>query len=501
MEHKIATLNAWCTLNGIEIDNRIKVYWNPDTGIGVRSKHLYTPPHTTLVRIPKDAVLSTRNCTLSEFIPSSPCGLAAQLALALALYIEILKGKISRWFGYLQSFYGNVVDIPLFWDREIGVGESSHARLEDGKCALEWLQGTEAHKILNKLTDNNITLIVVQPLIHRHRENISKRNAVEPTLHGFYRAYSLVSSRAFLVDAYHGLSMVPIADAFNHELQNHVHLEESDYHVCSECGSLHECPHDRDDAMSIAAVDHITSMARSVVPFVVDNDDQDHGYHMVTNTAIPPDAEVYNTYGETLTNAQLLTQYGFILEVNDNDVLAWEMGDIIGCASSDCLRVSRVNNGLMQRYWSELCQLDWTIMAETSLIYTDNSERTKGGGFTVNGDGKVSHHLWLAMAVLSLSQGFERVCEDIETIVNRLRNLVNTQIMLESHLEVEDEEVEISLVDDDTIDPELVQELIQICQLIIHLCADRHSKTGKKGLNKTVSELGQLFDVGYSFYT
>ena len=30
---------------------------------------------------------------------------------------------------------------------------------------------------------------------------------------GFLQAYSLVSSRAFLVDAYHGLSMVPIADA------------------------------------------------------------------------------------------------------------------------------------------------------------------------------------------------------------------------------------------------------------------------------------------------
>lgn len=33
-------------------------------------------------------------------------------------------------------------------------------------------------------------------------------------LNEFYRAFSLVSSRAFLVDAYHGLSMVPIADAY-----------------------------------------------------------------------------------------------------------------------------------------------------------------------------------------------------------------------------------------------------------------------------------------------
>lgn len=36
----------------------------------------------------------------------------------------------------------------------------------------------------------------------------------KPNLRGFYRAYSLVSSRAFLVDSYHGLSMVPVADVF-----------------------------------------------------------------------------------------------------------------------------------------------------------------------------------------------------------------------------------------------------------------------------------------------
>ena len=34
------------------------------------------------------------------------------------------------------------------------------------------------------------------------------------TLDGFEYAFSLVSSRAFLVDAYHGLAMVPIADMY-----------------------------------------------------------------------------------------------------------------------------------------------------------------------------------------------------------------------------------------------------------------------------------------------
>jgi len=47
------------------------------------------------------------------------------------------------------------------------------------------------------------------------------------TEEGFLHAYSLVSSRAFMVDAYHGLAMVPIADAFNHAQDHHVHLEVS----------------------------------------------------------------------------------------------------------------------------------------------------------------------------------------------------------------------------------------------------------------------------------
>lgn len=38
-------------------------------------------------------------------------------------------------------------------------------------------------------------------------------DAPPPRLGAFYHAYTLVSSRAFLIDAYHGLAMVPIADA------------------------------------------------------------------------------------------------------------------------------------------------------------------------------------------------------------------------------------------------------------------------------------------------
>ena len=58
-----------------------------------------------------------------------------------------------------------------------------------------------------EISDHYFT--VVQHLILRLFPNDDRSISLSSFLH----AYSLVSSRAFLVDAYHGLAMVPIADA------------------------------------------------------------------------------------------------------------------------------------------------------------------------------------------------------------------------------------------------------------------------------------------------
>ncbi|KAG2056853.1 hypothetical protein BDR06DRAFT_952509 [Suillus hirtellus] len=68
-----------------------------------------------VVRIPKAAILSTKSCFLSQDITSAPYGHAAHLALALALYGEILRGQDSKWFGYLQSLPRETVDTAIFW--------------------------------------------------------------------------------------------------------------------------------------------------------------------------------------------------------------------------------------------------------------------------------------------------------------------------------------------------------------------------------------------------
>ena len=51
---------------------------------------------------------------------------------------------------------------------------------------------------------------------------------------------------------------------------------------------------------------------------------------MVSNAYISPYAEIFNTYGEDLSNAQLLARYGFALaEGNDGDVVSWEVGEAV----------------------------------------------------------------------------------------------------------------------------------------------------------------------------
>jgi hypothetical protein len=108
---RIARLLAWCSDHGIHVDSRLQVTDNDETGISVFSReHGINDPATrtltacdnqlqkpsliplnifTVVSIPKTALLSVKSCSLSDHIPPEPYGQGANLALSLALYIEL----------------------------------------------------------------------------------------------------------------------------------------------------------------------------------------------------------------------------------------------------------------------------------------------------------------------------------------------------------------------------------------------------------------------------
>ncbi|KAF9221406.1 hypothetical protein BS17DRAFT_265146 [Gyrodon lividus] len=258
-----------------------------ECGFGVYSCEESIGCGCTLVYIPKTVALSVKSCFLSQEISPVPHGHGAHLSLALALYGELLRGPNSRWFGYLQSLPRETVDIAMFWgasdvistgpcicpsrgcynalsgdrdrpaevtwDNEPDVRCPTCVRLHDGQNAKAWLDVTDADVEQVGLVDEvrqyyfNVVEATLSAAFNNPRQlkeddpSVNKRlEAAEghragasPKLHGvsfsgFCHAYSLVSTRAFWVDAYHGLAMVPIADVFNHSNDNHLHME-SDY--------------------------------------------------------------------------------------------------------------------------------------------------------------------------------------------------------------------------------------------------------------------------------
>ena len=70
-----------------------------------------------------------------------------------------------------------------------------------------------------------------------------------------------------------------------------------------ECGSVNECIHDRQGPPLVS--DYHSSDS--------EGEDGDHAVEMVTNAVVHPAHEVFNTYGETISDNELLINYGFQL--------------------------------------------------------------------------------------------------------------------------------------------------------------------------------------------
>ncbi|KAJ7740230.1 hypothetical protein DFH07DRAFT_839274 [Mycena maculata] len=467
----VTRLLSWCSERDFWIDPRIQVISGP-CGVAVISQDTTIPAESILARIPRESVLSVKSSPISELIPPHPYGRGAQLSLALALSVELMRGAASPWFPYLKSLPREIPGIPLFWTSGAHCGDPT-----------EWLNGTEAWKMLFESEENHASLFseideyfhqVVQQVYSQVFESSSP--AMVPSLHHFYYAYSLVSSRAFLVDSYHGLSMVPIADAFNHAQENHVHLE-SDFDVCPECGSLPRCLHD-DTGDSVSRA--------TAVP-----DDADDFYEMVSNLPIPPNTEVYNTYGGTLSNAELLVQYGFILDVNENDRLIWTFAELAQF-SENYLPPSWTwdSVGGLSQFRALLDALisgPWESISASELVHRDRMH-----AFCLNGDATVSHGLWLYFALLlCLRNTTSPANRDPNAVIVLLEDMIQRQLTLELLHTNSASGLDIS-VPQLPDDPSPYSDMLELACLLASLCRARSASTGKPGVEMT--ELGDILD-------
>ncbi|KAJ3222841.1 hypothetical protein HDU78_011595, partial [Chytriomyces hyalinus] len=152
-------------------------------------------------------------------------GLTGTLALTIAVLFERAHASRSPWSSYLASLPRHA-PTPLFWESE-----------QD----LALLTPTDV-----PVTEYKESLIsdfetIVQPFIERNASLFSKEAGEKVDWRQeFFAATSLVTSRAFLVDAFHGDALVPLADLFNHlSGGEHVHME-GDGDVCVFCGAVED---------------------------------------------------------------------------------------------------------------------------------------------------------------------------------------------------------------------------------------------------------------------
>lgn len=145
-------------------------------------------------------------------------------------------------------------------------------------------------------------------------------------------AKTLVASRAFKVDEYHGYGMVPLADLFNHKTAaEDVHLtslssnsdsdvEDSDslaMQTLSE-SEVATAPRRPDKMARVETNEPLTARESSNSTRSLNGEDDVLEMILVKN--VPSGSEIFNTYG-SLSNAALLHRYGFTELGNPYDII------------------------------------------------------------------------------------------------------------------------------------------------------------------------------------
>jgi hypothetical protein len=144
----------------------------------------------------------------------------------------------------------------------------------------------------------------------------------EPSpLSAFLHAFSLITTRAFLIDLYHTVALVPFADLLNHSSEPHTSLASDDF-VCHICGSLPRCTHDiLDTEGGVMRLAHLPDRELARLGSEADTVD------MRADRAVEEEEEVFNSYG-SIGDARLLVEWGFVAEEFAGEGLTWNPEDL-----------------------------------------------------------------------------------------------------------------------------------------------------------------------------
>nr|XP_031857283.1 uncharacterized protein CI109_007303 [Kwoniella shandongensis]KAA5524355.1 hypothetical protein CI109_007303 [Kwoniella shandongensis] len=204
--------------------------------------------------------------------------------------------------------------VPTFWgDSRLGG--------EDGGRALEWLKGTEAERELNRKEGEGLSLGNMERFytdISPHFPSTTNHPSRSPFLSYVY-AISLIMTRAVVVDAYHGIAIVPFCDLLNHSSIAHTSFC-CDAFVCPTCGSLTHCEHDT------PAIERLAHLPRN---FVETMEEKSNVVDMRVERAINAGEEVFMSYDENVGDGKLLVEWGFVERKGGGDGLVWSPRELL----------------------------------------------------------------------------------------------------------------------------------------------------------------------------
>ncbi|KAI9470634.1 MAG: hypothetical protein EXX96DRAFT_364050 [Benjaminiella poitrasii] len=324
----------------------------------------------SVVKIPKECILSIKTTGIANILDEA--NLEGGCPLALAVLYELAQKEASPWYGYLQALPDQGEDLPIFWDEEdqaLFAGTEMESAIQND---------------LDDLEDDYGELI--EPVLEAHPYIFDRGTNLDDDPYSFDRfikVSTLISSRAFEVDAYHENALVPFADMFNHRgVNEHVHFE-TEFEVCDACGAPEYCEHEYltyleqeeedkgEDDEEIEAVEDendeavdedewedeeeeeeemskdtelpdLDELEKAGIDFYdVEEDDDDDDIEkkdtcdMVLDRDIKKGEEVFNTYGDH-PNIALLSKYGFCYDDNKNDYVSISEDSIVEC----CLAIS-----------------------------------------------------------------------------------------------------------------------------------------------------------------
>ncbi|SGZ53644.1 CIC11C00000002490 [Sungouiella intermedia] len=271
---KLAGVLEWLENNSFWNSELLEVRESPIGGVGVFWKlgpDADEENDNLLLRIPKSAVLSPKNSFIYPLLMDYECEeptvdlTYGMHAIVITFIYEYSMGKLSPWFQYLDSFdiESDESAVPFcLWNKEDNAclynSEVDLLNMLDLAELIVFMMECARFAHMNAQYVNIPDVLKLDP--EAELEDIQIK--YEDKLLQFGRCVQAVISRAFTVDKYLGLSLVPGADLFNHlspiitddalEERENVHFEcDDDDELCEECGEI-GCAHldneDEDDA-------------------------------------------------------------------------------------------------------------------------------------------------------------------------------------------------------------------------------------------------------------